>query len=188
MENNDQPKRIMLSQPPFSSLVVGERMNYRCFDELERLLEENEEFRNIIAEGIQTGKICGFPEELWAKMKELVYYEGSYNDFERTFLNGANIGDCAKHAETLSYCFPYADYCYQKLPLLRGTRNSKEGDHYFMEYMGNYYDTTLMLVMNARFAKLLGYDPQKISCSNIMLYDVKKDFATDPEKRAERRN
>lgn len=187
MERLDQPKRTMLMTPPFSSLVIGNRIHYGCFDELERLLEENEEFRNIIAEGIQAGKVCGFPEKLWVEINDLVYDEGSYTNFETTFLNGANIGDCVKHSIALSFCFPYANYCYQRLPLLKGTRNSTHGDHYFIEYMGNYYDTTLMIVINANFASRLGYNPKKTNCNNIMFYNAMKEQATDPEKKAERK-
>ena len=188
MENNDQPKRIMLSQPPFSSLVVGERMNYRCFDELERLLEENEEFRNIIAEGIQTGQVCGFPEELWAKITDLVYSDGSYDDFETTFLNGANIGNCSKHTMTLSFCFNGCEICGGELPLIAGTRNSADGRHTWLRDWSEVYDTTLMLIMKSRFTQKLGYVEQNHHyTSEYPNYEAAKDQATDPEKRAERR-
>ena len=52
-----------------TKLVEPDKFEYKCFDELKKLLNDNENFRSIVIEGYQNGKIYGFPKELWDKIK-----------------------------------------------------------------------------------------------------------------------
>ena len=75
-----------------NELIGEDKFDYKCFDELKRLLNENEYFKNIVIEGYQNGKIFGFPNELWDKIRSQNIRR--INSFEDVFKDGANIGYC----------------------------------------------------------------------------------------------
>ena len=46
-------------------LLVKGTENYKCYDILKDLYANNPEFKKIVDEGIESGKVSGFSQELW---------------------------------------------------------------------------------------------------------------------------
>ena len=49
-------------------LMVKGTENYKCYDILKDLYANNPEFKKIVDEGIESGKVSGFSQELWDKL------------------------------------------------------------------------------------------------------------------------
>lgn len=159
-------------------LALPDKKDYKCYNVLKKLLEENEEFKQIITEGYMSGKIRGFDEELWNKIR-MQNLRKPYS-FEDVFKEGANIGTCTVTAKQLSYSFPYCYLCGGVLPLIKGTRNSEDGSHTWMLYNGEVYDTTLMLIMDENYTKKLGYhETRRDNPNKDPKYMSAKDFTND---------
>ena len=50
-------------------LIDIDKKEYKCYFELVRLLSQNQEFKDVIVQGVKEGKIRGFDEELWEKIR-----------------------------------------------------------------------------------------------------------------------
>ena len=163
-------------------LIDENTKEYKCYDVLKKLLNENEEFRKIVTEGCISGKIRGFDEDLWNKIK-MQNLRKPYT-FETVFKEGANIGTCTVTAKQLSYSFPYCYLCGGILPLIKGTRNSEDGSHTWMLYKGEVYDTTLMLIMDEDYTKKIGYIETRRDNPNMdPKYMSAKEFTNSSEFR-----
>ena len=154
------------------------RKDYKCFSELKRLYHENSEFKNILEEGLLSGKIQGFDEELWNKIQNQNIRR--INSFEDVFKEGANLGYCTVASKQLSYSLDSCFLCGGALPILKGTANCVDGSHTWISSHGKLIDTTLMLIMDETFSKHLGYiEENRYDPRFDPIYMVAKDYTND---------
>jgi len=159
-------------------LISKERYNYRCFDVLKQLLNENEKFRTTIVNGISNGQVTGFSDGLWEKIKSQNIRV--IDNFEDVFRDGANIGYCTVASKQLSYSLNSPFLCGGVLPLISGTKNSPDGSHTWIYEDGKVIDTTLMLVMSSEFADKIGYvEENRYDPSIDPTYLSAKEFTLD---------
>jgi len=167
-------------------LIDEKRFGYKCFDELKRLLNNNEYFRKIITEGYMRGKIYVFTEELWDKI--ISQNIRRIDNFEDVFVDGANLGYCTVCSKQLSYSLPCCYICGGILPILKGTNNCCEGEHTWILYENKIIDTTLMLIIDKSYADKIGYIEMRRDNPNIDLkYSAAKDFTNDRRLKSRRR-
>ncbi len=168
-------------------LCIPEKKDYECYSLLSSLLKRNPDFREVVAEGIKTGKIHGFTEEMWKKINDQNCR--SKDTFDDVFRLGYNIGDCTGSTIQYSYSLNYPMICGGELPILRGTKNSPDGRHTWISDGGKIIDTSLMLVIDEDFAPRLGYIEQNRNNPTLNpRYLAAKDFANDPEIRRGRQH
>ena len=154
--------------------------DYKCYDTLRNILDNNEKFRSVIIEGLSTGKICGFNQELWDKLDSQNLRSPGVNSFVDVFRDGYNQGYCTVCAKQVSYSLDTCYLCGGLLPILKGTINCKDGEHTWIEYNGKIIDTTLMLIIDCDLKDDIGYieenryDPNKDS-----VYCATKEFTND---------
>ena len=168
------------------NLINQERKDYKCFNLLKELYNTNDEFKQFIDEGVSTGNVEGFQEELWKKIDEQNVM--GIDSFEQIFQVGYNIGGCTRVAKQLSYSFRTCELCSGLLPIIKGTKNSENGEHTWITSGNKVYDTTLMIIINSQYAQKLGYiteahyDPHTSE-----IYRAGYEFANDPELRGLKR-
>ena len=163
-------------------LTTPETRKYKCYSLLEELLDKNEEFRNIICEGLIKGKVAGFDDNMWNAIR--TQNNRSSVTFEYVFETGYNLGNCTGCSIQYSYSLPFPYICGGELPLLAGTPNSPDGRHTWLEHEGKIIDTTLMLVMEKDIAKKLGYIEENRRDPNLEpRYRATKDFINDKSLR-----
>lgn len=63
------------------------------------------------------------------------------------FKNGFNIGNCLLTSHYVSILFPESSICTGKVGILKGTKNSENGDHVWIEAEDYIIDTTLMITI-----------------------------------------
>ncbi len=162
-----------------SSLIDEKRKSYKCFSMLKYYYDNDPEFAEFIRNGVLSGKVIGYDDELWNKMASLNVRDSI--NFEEAFGEGFNVGNCTKFSRYLSYCFSYPQICGGTLPLIKGSKNSPDGRHTWISFKGMIYDTSLMLIMEEAYAKKgLKYDEENRYNPNFSpSYSVAKDFATD---------
>ena len=166
-------------------LATKETKYYKCYFYLKQLIKENEEFRNILSEGLKEGKVSGFDDSMWLEIK--LQNPRSSLTFEDAFKLGYNLGNCTGCAIQYSYSLDYPYICGGELPLLKGTQNSPDGRHTWIESNGKIIDTTLMLVMDKDFAMKFGYKEENRRNPNLEpRYIAAKDFITNPSLRSGR--
>ena len=162
-------------------ILYGKRKSYEGTQMMRNLLTTNIKFRDLIIEGIKTGNVYMWPEELWEKLDKLnlMGRKGNVSDIFKT---GSNIGDCTGCSTVVSYVFQVGClYVGGTVDYLIGTKNSQDGRHTWVEDNGIIYDTTFMIAIKNDYSKRLGYnevyktDPNKNS-----EYSAGKDFARDP--------
>ena len=161
-------------------LVIDEkRRDFKCFEMLKYYYETNPEFAAFIKEGIFSGKVKGFSDDLWNKMASL-NVRSSIN-FEEAFSEGYNIGNCTKFSKYLSFCFSNPDICGGTLPLIVGSKNSIDGRHTWVSNNHMIYDTSLVLIMDEEYAKKgLHYNEENRYNPNVdPVYSSAKEFAND---------
>ena len=161
-------------------LILDEKKNYKCFDLLKELINNNPEFRETLIEGVKEGKIIGFDIDIWNK----IYNQNIrfIDNFETVFEGGYNIGGCTTTAKQLSYSLDRCYICGGDLPLIAGTKNSPDGRHTWLEWKNYLIDTSLMLFIDKTFAPRFGYI--ETNKNNPMLdpyYRVAKDYTNDPD-------
>lgn len=162
-----------------NKLIDEKRMHYKCFDELKRLLSENQQFREIVEKGYLEGEIYGFTEEMWKKINSQNIRR--INSFEDVFRDGANIGYCTVASKQLSYSLDTCYLCGGVLPILRGTTNCEDGSHTWIRNSDNeIIDTTLMLILSEKYAKQIGYIEENYYNPNLdPIYAAAKEFTRD---------
>jgi hypothetical protein len=90
----------------------------------------------------------GIDEELVHTMSEV--YEFGYN-----------IGFCGLTSRYFAIALPRANLIYGNLPLLKGTKCSKDGNHAWIINDGFVIDSTLRLIIPEYIATKIGYTIQK---------------------------
>lgn len=171
-------KRKVKSVELANLLISKEKMNYKCFDELKRLLKTDDKFRETIKMGYIHGKVYGFDNELWQKISEQNVRR--INSFEDVFKDGANIGYCTVSSKQLSYSFEQCDICGGTLPILKGTRNCEDGRHTWIQCENEIIDTSLMLIIDKSYAERIGYIEENRYDPNIdPIYLATKKFTND---------
>lgn len=155
-----------------------DKKEYKCYNLLKFLLENNEEFKEIILKGISENEIQGFSDDLWEK----IYNQNIRNidNFDDVWRNGTNIGYCTVAAKQLSYSLDKCFICGGILPILKGTDNCPDGSHTWIELDGNIIDTSLMLIISKNYAKKIGYIEQnKCNPNTDPIYCATKEFTND---------
>lgn len=114
----------------------------------------NEEFELFTNYMISSGKVGFFDDNLLRIMQTVKLQEGqSLYDY---FDNGFNNGYCGFTCMLLSLLFENCELVEGKNSYLKGTENSPNGEHMWLNVDGNVYDTSLGLVYSAGNA--LGYE------------------------------
>lgn len=167
-------------------LIPDEKKDYKCFDELKRLIMEKQQFKDIIIQGVIKGKIEGFPNELWEKIQNQNIR--TIDNFELVFQDGYNIGYCTVASKQLSFSLSSCYICGGILPILKGTRNCVDGSHTWVSTNKKIIDTSLMLIIDEDYAELLGYQEENRynpECSPI--YVAAKEWANDMSLKGRKR-
>ena len=140
-------------------LIDDDKKDYKCFDTLRELTQKNEVFRDRLTDGYFSAKVEGFSADIWEKISKQNIRR--INNFTDIFVDGANIGYCTVASKQLSYSFDNCYICGGVVPFLAGTKNCDDGSHTWLVDNGKVYDTTLMLVIDEKFAKeSLGYNEE----------------------------
>ena len=161
-------------------LIDQDKSEYKCFDTLKNLLDQNEDFQNVVTDGFLNGEITGFSEELWNKLDKQNIRARGVNSFLEVFRDGANIGYCTVCAKQVSYSLDHCYICGGVLPILIGTANCVDGSHTWIESDDKIIDTTLMLVMDKKYAQKIGYIEENRYNPNLdPIYSATKDFTLD---------
>lgn len=162
----------------FNLLVNNEKKEYKCFDILKNLLNENKNFRDIIEEGFINGKIYSFTDDLWNKIHSQNIRR--IDNFETVFKHGANIGFCTVASKQLSYSLDNCLICGGVVPILVGTPNSLDGSHTWILHDNKIIDTTLMLIIDVEYANKIGYiEENRYDPCEDPLYMAAKEFTLD---------
>lgn len=142
-------------------LLYGDKKNYRGTALMKFLLENNEEFKKIIEEGIMRGKIDRIWDQIFEDNNNLNLDSGKF--LIEQFETGYNIGNCLNASKVLSYSLP--DDCEiagGTNDYLIGTRNSEDGKHTWVVWNYEILDTTFMITIDVEYAKKLGYKQENI--------------------------
>ena len=164
------------------SIIPKDKENFKCFDLIKTLLNENEEFRTNVETLIHEGKLRGFDEELWQKIESQNIRR--INSFTDVFREGANIGYCTVASKQLSYSFDDCYICGGTLPILVGTKNSPDGRHTWLVHNKEIIDTSLMIIMDEKSSSVLGYIEENRYNPNMdSTYLAAKEFTNDESLR-----
>lgn len=168
----------MINMDIIKCLIDEDKMNYKCYDELKKLLKNNEEFKQKIITGYLSDKITGYNEDLWQSIRSQNIRR--INNFEDVFIEGANIGYCTVASKQLSYSLDDCYICGGILPILKGSKNSEDGSHTWILYNHKIIDTTLMLIIDEKYANQLGFKEENRYNPNLdPVYLAAKEFALD---------
>lgn len=110
-------------------------------------------------------------KELEEKIFSIKFIDGYKTlSLKTIFKNGYNIGNCLLTSYYVSSIFENSLICTGKVAILKGTKNSPNGDHVWIETDTHIIDTTLMLIIpkNCSYANL--YDKSS---------DIKPNFSYD---------
>lgn len=161
-------------------ILYGERKDYKGTKIMRDLLNSNEKFKKLIIDGIKEGKIIGFTEELWKKIENQNMRR--VNSFTEVFEKGYNLGNCTNIAIQLSFSFP--NDCLigcGRVDYLKGTLNSENGEHTWLEWKRKIYDPTFMIIIDSEYSKKLKYNQTDIyNLNSNSMYSAEKDFTNDP--------
>lgn len=158
--------------------------DFKCYDTLKTLLQENKQFREIIIKGIEENKITGFPDELWEKLDKQNIRSNKIESFVDAFKEGANQGSCTPFSKQVSYSLNTCYICGGELPILKGTKNCEEGNHTWIEYRGKIIDTTLMMIIDLSYKNQIGYIEETRCNPNCdRIYSNAKDYTNDSQLR-----
>lgn len=167
-------------------IIDEKRKDYKCFNLLKELLEQNNQFRSIVQRGIELGKVRGFDEELWSDI--YCINVPKYHSFEDIFSLGYNIGTCTTTSTYLSYIFNYCEICGGTVSFLKGTNNSPDGRHTWVSHDNKIIDTSLMLIIDDDYLKEFGYVMENhYNPNQSPYYDYSRDFARNNNRRIEKK-
>ena len=162
--------------------INQDRKNYLCFEMLRAYYNNDNEFRKLVDDGVRTGKVAGFPEELWQAIDNQNIR--GLKSFEDVFRDGYNIGGPTVVSRQLSYSFPSCTLCSGVLPMISGTKNSEMGECSWMVSDGNIYDTSLMLIIDKTYANKFGYQYEyEYNPHNDPIYCATYEFTNNQELR-----
>ena len=165
--------------------LTNGKSDYKGYDILKKLLDENEEFKKVIEKGIKENKITGFTDELWNKISNQNIR--GIDNFNLVFQNGLNLGNCTATAIQLSYSLDYPYICGGTLNILQKTQNSPDGRHTWLIDGRKVIDTTLMLIIDKDYYLSLGYQEENRRNPNLEpRYNAIKDFTNDESLKRKR--
>ena len=165
--------------------IDEDKKDYKCYSELTRLLDENQDFKEVVISGLIKGKIRGFDEKLWHEIRSQNIRR--IHSFEDVFIDGANIGYCTVAAKQLSYSLDDCYICVGSLPLLKNTKNCKDGSHTWILYNNEVIDTTLMLIISHNYIEKIGYLEENRYNPNLNpIYLEAKSFTRDTSTKRKR--
>lgn len=141
-----------MKQNIISNLISPGYEKFKCYDLLINLYNTNTSFKNVIDEGYSKGFIKPFSYLTWD------FITNYNNDFVGAFEKGLNIGSCFSFANMLSYSYDRAYFCSGFNKYLVGTKNSKNGEHHFINNGGIVIDTSLMIEVDDCYLGQLGYE------------------------------
>ena len=159
--------------------------NFKGFDLLNKVLQQNETFKQLVNENMEQGKIRQFGEEEWDKIKKQNYISGNpdLKTFYDIFSLGWNIGNVGMVSRQLSYSYNNVDLVSGFLPLLTGSINSPNGEHEWLENDKEIIDTTLCLIIDKSLKEEMGYQTEfRFTQQELMqneLYRERKEFIND---------
>lgn len=160
-------------------ILYGDRTEYKGTKIMRDLLNNNEEFKKLIIEGIKDGKVYGFSEELWNKIDSQNMRK--LDSFTKVFEKGYNLGNCTNIARQLSFSFP--NDCMigcGVVDFLKGTINSEDGSHTWVVWNKKVYDSTFMLIIDLEYSKKMKYEQKDIYNPNSeSMYRTAKEFTND---------
>ena len=88
-------------------------------------------------------------KEFEKKIFDIDFIDGNKKTtLKEIFKNGYNIGNCLLTAHYVSTIIPNSSICTGKVEILKGTKNSKNGDHVWIETEDYIIDTTLMIILS----------------------------------------
>ena len=160
-------------------------MYIKAYDLINKLFNENKKFKNIIYKGLDFGLIRFFDENEWNKIKSQNFISpiNELKSFLDLFYLGFNIGNCVYTSRQLSYSYDNVDLVSGILPILKGTKNSPNGGHVWLESENHIIDTSLMLVIDKSLKNDLGYIEEyrltKEDLLNDNIYQARKKFIND---------
>lgn len=169
-----------------NNLIDKKYYDYKCFDLLKELLMVNQDFAKKVEEGFLLQKVRGFDEEIFEKIR--IQNIRKIKSFEEVFIHGYNENYCTVCAKQLSFSYNGCYLCGGVLEVLKDFRDGKDGSHTWMLYNEYVFDTTLMLVIEEKYSKKLGYiEENRYNPSIDPIYNAAKDFTTDRELMTSRR-
>lgn len=115
-------------------------------------INNNLELKNKIQYGIDNNLVFKFGDEEIEKLRSLSYVV-IYDDVIKLFEEGYNLGNCSEFAKLLSYAYPNSKI---GIGYFKPSYNGENG-HAWMETDEYIYDTTLLLKIDKKYAKTLGY-------------------------------
>lgn len=158
----------------------------KAFDLFWEVFENISQFKKLVVENLESGKIRFFNEEEWDKINSQNFLSPSYEmtEFLDMFVIGYNIGNCVGASRQLSYSYDDVDIVTGVLPMLKGTLNaSEEGGHCWLERDNVIIDTSLMLVIDKSLKDELGYiEEERLTSFQLRkspLYQARKEFVND---------
>jgi len=160
-------------------------MYIKGYDLLKDLCNNNNTLKQIILKGFEEGTIRFFNENEWNKIDSQNFVSPTKNakNFIDIFLLGLNIGSCVYTSKQLSYSFDDVDLVSGIVPFLKGTKNSPNGGHAWLENNSSIIDTSLLLVIDKSLKNDLGYIEEcRISSevlANNSIYQARKKFVND---------
>ncbi len=158
-------------------IIDEDKKDFKCYEILKNLLNNNLEFAKIVEKGIVNKLIFKFPDELWEKIKGQNIRR--IDNFMDVFRDGANIGYCTVASKQLSYSLSHCYICGGVLPILDNTFNC-DGSHTWISYNGYIIDTSLMLIISEKLAKEIGYQEENRYDPNMdPVYLATKEWTND---------
>lgn len=110
-------------------------------------------------------------KDLQNKIFQIEFIDGHKKlSLKTIFKDGYNIGNCLLTSYYVSTIFENSLICTGKVEILKGTKNSPNGDHVWIETEDNIIDTTLMIIIpkNNKYSKYYIKD-----------YDIRPNFSSD---------
>lgn len=157
----------------------------KAYDLFLELYRNNLQFKELVINGFITSSIRFFSEEEWQKITSQNYIApvNDISNFAEMFAKGYNIGDCVGISWQLSYSYDDVDIVAGIMDYLKGTKNSLNGGHRWLETKDYIIDTSLMLVINKELKEKFGYhEEQRLTASNLKkmpYYQIRKEFVND---------
>lgn len=101
---------------------------------------------------------------------KLNYFENLITTMDEVYEYGFNIGLCGLTSRYFAVAFPSAKLAYGTLPILKGTKNCKNGNHAWIIKDGFVIDSTLRLIIPETKAEEIGYTVDKILADSSARY------------------
>ncbi len=167
--------------------------DFKGFDLLNEIKDKYSTLKEILEQYQELGKIRYFNEQEWEKIKKQNYtgFE-DVDSFYDIFRLGYNIGHCGIMARQLSYSYNDIDIVSGKVSMLKGTLNSPNGGHIWLETKKQVIDTSLLLVFDKSLKSKIGYmDEQRLTSKVLakdMYYGVRKEYTNDINIKRIRKN